>query len=211
MHVGQEPHVEHPIGFIDDHDFDRAEVDVLETHVVQQSPRRGDDDFAAVAQRPLLRTRVDPTDDGHRTEADVVAERKHLLVDLQGQLARRRQNESAAADLSSPLQALQDGQEEGRCLAGARRCAADQVTTGQDDRYALRLDRRRASVSHVRHRLGQGRNQVELVHWWYHRVSRGCDDAGRGRDGGETDWRPWAARCERDAPRKCKGANSETS
>ena len=61
------------------------------------------------------------------------------------------------------VQALQDRQEKRRRLAGARRRAADQVATGQDDRDGLGLDRRRAGVAHVPDGLGQGGDQVELV------------------------------------------------
>ena len=96
-------------------DLDRGEVDVLEAHVVEQPPRRGDDDLAAVAQRALLRAHVDAADDRDRAEADVVAEREHLLVDLQRQLARRREDERAAACRGSPSCR--------RCRIGSRKAA----------------------------------------------------------------------------------------
>ena len=169
--------------------------------MIQQSPWRRDDDLAAVAQSTLLRGIVHTTDDGDSAQPNVVAECEHLLVDLHRQLARRRQDQRPAAGIAAPLQALQNGKHEGGGLAGPGRRTTDQVTTGENDRYGLRLDRRRVRVAHVSHRLGQRRNQIELIFFLCHCVSRFAHDVERGREGGEADCEPRAARCESDDPR----------
>jgi hypothetical protein len=44
---GQKPHVHHPVGLVEDQQFDGAQVGVLLPHVIHQTPRRGDDDVDA--------------------------------------------------------------------------------------------------------------------------------------------------------------------
>jgi hypothetical protein len=87
--VGQEAHVEHPVGLVQHQHLERRVVDVAEAHVVEEPPGRRHDDLRAASERALLGTHLDPAHHGHRRQADVVAERQRLLVDLQGQLARR--------------------------------------------------------------------------------------------------------------------------
>jgi hypothetical protein len=126
--------------------------------------RGGDDQVAAVAQRPLLRRHIDPAHHRRGAEADMVAEGQRLFVDLQRQLAGRGQNQRPAARPSAGVQLLQDGQQKRGRLAGTRRGATDQVTAGQDDRNALRLDWCGVDVPHVRHCVSQGWDQAELAH-----------------------------------------------
>ena len=91
------------------------EVDVVEAHVVEEPARRRHDDLGAGAQRPLLRPHVDAAHDRHRRQADVVAERQRLLVDLHGQLARRREDQGPAH--------VRAGRCCSRCRIGSRNAA----------------------------------------------------------------------------------------
>ena len=197
--VGQEAHVEHPVGLVEHEHLERRVVDVAEAHVVEEPSGRRDDDLRAGAQRALLRAHVDAAHDGHRREPDVVAERQRLLVDLQRQLARRREDERAELAVRRPaVQALQDRQEERRRLAGAGGRAADQVAAGQDHRDRLRLDRRRPGVPHVPDGLGQRRDEVELA--------AGGSSGGHGGEG-RRHRRRYVAQI--DAPRSSGGSRAE--
>ena len=114
--VGQEAHVEHAVGLVEHQHLERGEVDVAEAHVVEEPAGRRDHDLRPGAERALLRPHVDAADDRHRRDADVVAERQRLLVDLQRQLARRRQDERAAASRATARRAGAAGS-----AAGTRR------------------------------------------------------------------------------------------
>ena len=162
--VGKKAHVEHPVRLVEHDDLERGIVDVAEPHVVQEPARRRDDDLGAGAKRPLLRAHVYAAHYGDRREPDVVPERQRLLVDLHGQLARRRKNEGAQLAAHGPgVQPLQDREEECGRLARPGRGTADQVAAGQDHRNGFGLDRRRARVPHVPHRLGQRGDQLKLL------------------------------------------------
>src|SRR5690606_9847411 len=57
--VGQEPHVQHAIGLVQDQYAHLTQVDVLLLDVIKQPPRRCDQDFAAAAQGVTLRADID--------------------------------------------------------------------------------------------------------------------------------------------------------
>ena len=70
------------------------------------------------------------------------------LVDLGGELARRRDDERAhLAALRRACQALQDGQHERGRLAGAGLSAAEKIATVEDGRDGALLDRGRSDVA----------------------------------------------------------------
>jgi len=146
LDVGQETHVEHPIGLVEHEHLDTAQVDVLESHVVEQAAGGGDHHHAPVAQRALLRTHLHAADDGGCTQPEMVPERERLLVDLKRQFPGGREDQGPAAGARARVQALQDRQEKGGGLARARRRAGDQVAAGQGDRDRPGLNRRRMGV-----------------------------------------------------------------
>src|SRR5204862_202439 len=63
-----------------------------------------------------------------------------VLLDLRGQLARRREHERARRPQGAAEEALQDGKGEGGGLAAARHRARDEVTALQHGRDRLLLD-----------------------------------------------------------------------
>ena len=93
--VGDEAHVEHAVGFVEDDELDLAEVDALLLHVVEQAAGRGDDDLAAFAQFGGLRLDVDAAIDADRAQRQVLAVGDDALVHLHRQFARRRQDQAA--------------------------------------------------------------------------------------------------------------------
>ena len=109
--------------------------------VVEQAAGRGDDDLDAAAQRADLAAEPDAAVDGGRADAaaGVGADR---LLDLHGQLARRREDEDPDAAMArrAGREALEDRQHEGGRLAGAGLGAGEQVTAGEDEWNRLALD-----------------------------------------------------------------------
>ena len=89
LHVGEEAHVQHPVGFVEHEVLNLAEVAVALLHVVEEPTGRGDDDIHAGLERVELLLITDAAvddGDGQVGEPGVVAERG---LDLRGQLARR--------------------------------------------------------------------------------------------------------------------------
>jgi hypothetical protein len=94
-HVGQEAHVEHAVGFIQDDDFDLAEVNLTLAHQVEQAAGAGDDDIDAGAQAFDLWTEADAAIDGQAFLPGVAAKHADRLVGLLSQLTRRREDQGA--------------------------------------------------------------------------------------------------------------------
>ena len=93
--VGPEAHIHHAIGFVEHEQFDPPEVRVLLAHVIDQPARRGDDDVDACPQGALLHAHVDAAVNCGARNRRVVREAVNLVLDLHGELARRREHEDA--------------------------------------------------------------------------------------------------------------------
>src|SRR5581483_11224694 len=142
--VGDEAHVEHAVGLVEDQDLDAPEIDRLLVHVVEQAPGRGDDDVDAVGEIVGLRIEADAAEDHDRLEREVAAVVAHALLHLCGELARGNEHQGANRPRARPRagggQALQHRQREACCLAGARLRGGEQVAAGEDDGDGLGLD-----------------------------------------------------------------------
>ena len=64
--VGEKSHVEHAIGFIEHEILEAAELRVRLPEVIEQPPRRADDDVDTAAEGVLLRSHADAAVDGRR-------------------------------------------------------------------------------------------------------------------------------------------------
>ena len=73
LDVGDEAHVEHPVGLVEHEDLDLAEVDALLLDVVEQASRRGDEDLDAGAHDRQLLLDVDAAEDDGRAQVGVLA------------------------------------------------------------------------------------------------------------------------------------------
>jgi hypothetical protein len=169
---GQEAHVEHAVGFVEDQHFDVRQVDAATLEVVDQAARRGDDDFDATTQGIDLRLHADATEDGGRTHAEVLAIGAHAFVHLRREFTRRGQHQRTRR-LRLRLAALGDiemveqGQRERSRLAGTGLCAGEQVATLQGDRNRLCLDRGGRGVALFGKRAQQRGRKPECFkrHW----------------------------------------------
>ena len=94
-HILDETEVEHAIGFVDHHDFDGAERKHMLLEIIDETAGRGDDDVHTVTQLLTLLIVIDAAINQCGLQAGVAADIFEILVDLDRQLARRRDDECA--------------------------------------------------------------------------------------------------------------------
>ena len=174
-HIAQEAHVEHEIGLVQDEVGDLAEADVALFMQIEQAPRRGDEDVHPARKRADLGMLAHSAQDDGVAKREVPPVGAEALPDLEGELARGRQNEGArdsspAGSAAAPSTAaamsfaagvsfgvsvlvgqtggkiLQDGQGEGGCLSRAGLGDSEQVLSGEELRDGLILNRGRVGV-----------------------------------------------------------------
>ncbi len=160
--VRDEPHVQEPIGLVQDQDLDRGQVDRALACVIQQPAGGRDDDLRAPAERAGLSLETDAPEDGTRADGQMGAIRPDALLDLQRELARRLDDQDARGPTAARVpghvasrhgrgaKELQDRQDERGRLAGAGLGGSEQIASGQNDRDRLALHRGRVEVSLVR-------------------------------------------------------------
>ena len=95
LDVGQEAHVEHPVGLVEDEDLDLAEVRDPLADEVEQAARRRDEDLDPAAEGLDLGIHRDAAVDDRRAERDRAAVGPDALVDLHRELARRDEDQDA--------------------------------------------------------------------------------------------------------------------
>ena len=147
--VGDEAHVEHAVGLVDDQHLGVAQrVDAL-LEVVDQPARRPDQHVDTAAQDLALLGVVDAAVHGVKREAGKLADALGILQDLHDQLARRRDDQCARAVFAVGMleQAGEQGDEKGRRLAGTGLRLAGDVLARQRDRQRLFLNRRTCGES----------------------------------------------------------------
>ena len=90
-----EPHVEHPVGFVEDEDFDVAEVDVTLLHQVDESTRRRDEDIDAATEGVGLWSLSNATEDDRVADVEMPAVLAEAVTDLRSELTGRCQYQGA--------------------------------------------------------------------------------------------------------------------
>ncbi len=101
LHLRQEAHVEHAVGLVENEDLDARDVGRAPFEMIDQAARRGDDDVDAAAQRVDLRLHADAAEDRRGEHAQMLGVGADVLVNLRGELARRREDEHARAALAA--------------------------------------------------------------------------------------------------------------
>ena len=141
--LGLEPHVEHPVRLVEHEDLEPVELRGPLLEVVDEPPRRRDDHLVLLERARLL-AHADAADDERAADVAALAEPVELTLDLDRELARRREHEGARPGAAGVRgQPLDDGQEERGGLAGARRGRADHVLARERGGDGLGLDGRR--------------------------------------------------------------------
>lgn len=148
--VVEEPHVEHPVRFVEHERLQRAEREIAAFEMVHDAPRRTDDDMRAVLEACRLRTHWRAAAERQHFHVFLGArEAADFLRDLIGKLARRAEHHRLHVEAARVEPREQRERERcGFAAAGLR--LRDQVVTRERDRQARGLDRRHVGVTKLR-------------------------------------------------------------
>ena len=143
LDVGNEAHVEHAVGFVDDQKLDAGEQEPAALEMVEQAAGRRDQHVDAARELGVLVVERNAADDERDVELVVGAVFGEAFLDLRRELARRLEDERArhAGAGAALFQHGQHRQREGRRLAGAGLRDAEHVAPGEHVRDRLFLDR----------------------------------------------------------------------
>ena len=137
LDVGDEAHVEHAVGLVDDEDLDAVEEELAALEMIEHAAGRGDQHVGAAVELLLLVVEGDAADEERHRQLVVDAVAVEALLDLRGELARRLEDEGARhARARAAL--LEDGehrQDEACGLAGAGLGDAEHVAALEHVRY----------------------------------------------------------------------------
>ena len=160
-----ETEIEHAIGFVENEEFGLAEVRRASVEVILEAARGCDQNVEAARERLDLRAMRHAAEDGGDRQGKSRAKAPEALGDLARQFARRAQNQHAAAMLRSRPRVrrkiVEDGQREGRCLAGAGLGYADEIAARHDGRNCLCLDWRWMRVTLFCQSMQKRRGEAE--------------------------------------------------
>ena len=167
-HLGYEAHVQHAIGFVDDHQFHKAQIDLVVLHEVNQAAwrRHHDVDGAAVHGAQLFLI-VLAAHHGHDMQIGVLAQQLRVTGNLHHQLARRRDDQGTGlADIARLLdgiadQVVDDGDEKRGRLASACLGAPGDVIALERIVQALGLNGCAVGETEICDGLVQRFNQIE--------------------------------------------------
>ena len=142
LDVGDEAHVEHAVGLVDDEELDAGEQEPSALVMVEQAAGRRDQHVDAAGELGVLIVERDAADDQRDVELVVDAVSGKAFLHLRRELARRLEDERArhAGAGAALLQHGQHRQHEGRRLAGAGLRDAEHVAPGEHVGDGLILD-----------------------------------------------------------------------
>ena len=149
LDVGNEAHVEHPVGLIDDQELDAGHQQPSALVMVEQAPGRRDQHVGAAHQLGVLIVERYAPDDERDVELVIDAVFGEVVLDLGGELTRGLKDERArhACAGAALFEHGQHRQHEGGGLAGAGLGDAEHVAARQHVRDRLFLDRGGGRVS----------------------------------------------------------------
>lgn len=93
--IGDETHVEHAVGLVDDEDLDAAHQELAALEMVEQAAGRADQHIGAALELAVLVFEGNAADQEGDVEAVVLAVFLEILGDLSGEFARRFENQRA--------------------------------------------------------------------------------------------------------------------
>ena len=117
--------------------------------MIEQPPRRADDDVDAAAEGMFLRSHADAAEDRRGRERRVHGEGGQVLGNLRRELARRRQHQRARRAARPAHQLVQDRQEKRGGLAAAGHRAGEQIASLERGRNRFGLDRCRTGEAEI--------------------------------------------------------------
>ena len=151
LDVGDEAHVEHAVGFVDDQQVAAVEHDLAAAEQVHQPARRGDQHVDALFERLHLVAHLHAADQQRHRERVIFAVFLEILGDLHRQLAGRLEDQRARHPRAAAalVQDVDHRQHEAGGLAGAGLGDADEVLAHQHRRDRRALDRGRLVIAAV--------------------------------------------------------------
>jgi len=150
-------------------------------HVIEQPARRRDDDVHSATQLRRLQIEPDAAENDRGPELQKPAAVAHALLDLRGELARRRDHERANrtrrgkprasrgtrrgrdARIGLRREQLQHRQREARGLSSPGLRGSEQIAAGERERNRPRLDGGRNGVAPLAHCAEQLCRKTEIV------------------------------------------------
>ena len=150
--IGNETHVEHPVGFVDDQDLEPAKQQAAVLGVIEQPAGGCDQNIDAAIDQTHLFFHPDAADQQRNGQFVVLAVNLEVFLNLGRQFAGRFEDERTRHPrLGAACGQDIDHRQRERCrFAGTRLRRAQDVATLQDDRDRLFLNRGRLIVAGVR-------------------------------------------------------------
>ncbi len=144
LDVGDEAHVQHAVGFVDDENFDAHQHQASALKVIQHSAGSGDQNIDAAVELLDLFVHRDAADEQRYVELVIDAVLLEALGHLGGKLACRRQNERARHPRSGSagFEPGDHGQNERGGLARAGLRYSENISPCDGDRNGGGLDGR---------------------------------------------------------------------
>ncbi len=124
-HVGDEAHVEHPVGFVEDDGRGSREIEHATIDEIFEPAGGADDEVIGVTEIANLGDNARATNATNREETQMRSESNEFLIDLNRQLPRGHHDENALVRILENL--VDNGDEEGGGLARAGISDTDDV------------------------------------------------------------------------------------
>ena len=149
LDIGDEAHVQHPVGLVHDHDLHAGQQELAALEMVQQAARRRDQHIDAAVDQLVLLAERDAADQQRLGQAGMLGIDVEVLGDLRGQFARGAQDQRArhARPRAATAQQRDHRQREAGGLAGPGLRDPQHVTTLERGRDGALLDRGRRLVA----------------------------------------------------------------
>ena len=139
LDIGDEAHVEHAVGLVDDEDLDAGQKQPPALEMIEQSAGRGDQHVGAAGDDLVLLVEGDAADQQREVQLMVDAVAREAVLHLASELARRLEDQRArhARAGAAMLEQRQHRQHEAGRLAGAGLGEAQNIAALQHVRNCL--------------------------------------------------------------------------
>ena len=139
-HLGEEPHVRHPVGFVEHDHLDVVQSHHLLVDQVRQTTWARHGDVHTAVERPLVSRDRHTAEERGDPRASAAGEELELVGHLGGELSGRDQDESTWPSAVGPGAADDERDAEGQRLAGTSGGLARDVSSGERVAQGQRLD-----------------------------------------------------------------------
>ena len=158
--IGDETHVQHPVGLVHDHDLHAGQQQLAAFEMVQQPARGRDQHIDATVDQLVLFRKRHTADQQRLGQAGMLGIDVEILGHLRGQFPRRAQHEAARHTRARAATAQQGDHRQGKAggLAGAGLGDSQHVAAFQRRGDRARLNRGRGFIT----RLGDGGQDLRV-------------------------------------------------